>query len=120
MQSEIKKITRIIDEITYVLMKNGSKDIDVKIKRSKDLSTIYIVDYDTKYSNEDIDELNEVLNIQRQYEIEGYYWELVGEDNDGDELFLVGSMIDKAEVKKIGENLYIKMDRSLKYKRCFN
>lgn len=120
MQSEIKKITRIINEMTYVLMKKGSIDLEVKVKKNKDLSTIYIVDYNTKYSDEDICELNEVLNIQRQCEVEGYYWELVGEDNDGDELFIVGSMIDNAEVKKIGDNLYIKMDRSFRHKRCFN
>ena len=120
MQSEIKKLTRIIDEMTYVFMHKGSTDLDIKIKRSKDVSTIYMVDYNTQYSDEDIEDLNKILNIQRQCEIEGYYWELVGEDNDGDELFLVGSMIDNAEVKKIGNNLYIKMDRSFRHKRCFN
>lgn len=44
MQSEIKKITRIINEMTYVLMKKGSIDLEVKVKKNKDLSTIYIVD----------------------------------------------------------------------------
>lgn len=120
MQSEIKKITRIIDEITYLIMKKGSEDMEVRVKRDTDSTTIYIVDYNTKYSEEDIHELNEILNIQRQCEIEGYYWELVGEDNDGDELFLVGSMIDNAEVQKIGNHLYIKMVRSFKHRRCFN
>lgn len=120
MQNEIKKITRIVDEMTYLLMKNGSQDMEVKIKKDKDSTTIYIVDYNTKYSDEDIYELDKVLNIQRQCEIEGYYWELVGEDNDGDELFLVGSMIDSAEVKKMGEHLYIKINRIFKHRRCFN
>lgn len=120
MQSEIKKITRIIDEMTYLLMKKGSVDMEVKVKRDIDSTTIYIVDYNTKYSEEDTYELNEILNIQRQCEIEGYYWELVGEDNDGDELFLVGSMIDNAEVKKIYDHLYIKMIRSFKHRRGFN
>lgn len=120
MRNEIKKITRIIDEMTYVIMKSGSKDMEVKVKREEDFTTIYIFDYNTKYSDEDIYELDKVLNIQRQCEIEGYYWELVGEDNDGDELFLVGSMIDNAEVKKMGEHLYIKMIRSFKHRRCFN
>ena len=114
MQSEIKKITRIINEMTYVLMKKGSIDLEVKVKKNKDLSTIYIVDYNTKYSDEEICELNEVLNIQRQCEVEGYYWELVGEDNDGDELFLVGSMIDKATVNKIDNDLHIVIYRYLK------
>ncbi|MGL5718094.1 MAG: hypothetical protein ACRCX2_34135, partial [Paraclostridium sp.] len=105
MQNETKKITRLIDEVTSVLMKKGSKEIDVKIKRDNDISNIYIVDYNTRYNDEDIEELNYILNIPRQCEMEGFYWELVGDDYDGDELFLVGSMIDYAKVEKVGNNL---------------
>ena len=113
MQSEIKKITRIINEMTYVLMKKGSIDLEVKVKKNKDLSTIYIVDYNTKYSDEEICELNEVLNIQRQCEVEEFYWELMGDDSHEDELFLVGSMVDKATVNKIDKDLHIVMYRCL-------
>ncbi|MGL5330267.1 MAG: hypothetical protein ACRDD7_13430 [Peptostreptococcaceae bacterium] len=117
MQNEVKKITRLIDEVTSVLMKHGSKEIDVKIKRDNDLSIIYIVDYNTTYTDEDISDLNDILNIQRQCEMEGFYWELVGEDNHGDELFLVGTMIDCAKVEKRESNLYIEMSRMCKHRK---
>ncbi len=111
MRDEIRKLNRLIDEISSLLMRRGSQEIDIKIKRSDELSTITIVDYNTTYSNEEVEELSFILNIQRQCEIEGFYWELMGDDNKGDELFLVGSMIDSAEVKKIEDNLHIIMHR---------
>lgn len=111
MRDEIRKLNRLIDEISTILMKRGSKEIDIKIKRDSDISTITIIDYNTTYSNEEIEELRYILNIQRQCEVEGFYWELMGDDDKGDELFLVGSMIDSAEVAKTGDDLHITMNR---------
>ena len=45
MQNEIKKLTKLIDEITSLLMRYGSSDIDVNIKRNEELSTITIIDH---------------------------------------------------------------------------
>ena len=42
MQSEIKKITRIINEMTYVLMKKGSIDLEVKVKKIR-IYLLYIL-----------------------------------------------------------------------------
>lgn len=111
MRDEIRKINRLIDEISSLLMKKGSTEIDIKIKRCDVMCTITIIDYNTTYCIEEIEELSDILNIQRQCEIEGFYWELMGDDDKGDELFLVGSMIDSADVNKIGEDLHIVMKR---------
>ena len=40
MQNEVKKITKLVDEVTSLLMKSGSNDINVHIKRDVDLTTI--------------------------------------------------------------------------------
>ena len=87
MQNEVKKITRLVDEVTSLLMRSGS--------------------------NDEISSLNDVLNIQRQCEVEEFYWELMGDDSHEDELFLVGSMVDKATVNKIDKDLHIVMYRCL-------
>ena len=42
-----------------------------------------------------------------------FYWELMGDDSHEDELFLVGSMVDKATVNKIDKDLHIVMYRCL-------
>ena len=94
-------------------MRNGSTDINVHIKRNSELSTITIIDHNSTYPNDEIPSLNDVLNIQRQCEIEEFYWELMGDDSHEDELFLVGSMVDKATVDKINDDLHIVMYRYL-------
>ena len=109
--NEVKKITKLVDEVTSLLMRSGSNDIDIKIKREENLSTITIIDHTSSYPNEEIASLNDVLNIQRLCEVEEFYWELMGDDSHEDELFLVGSMVDKATVNKIDNDLYIVMYR---------
>ncbi|MFI3210399.1 MAG: hypothetical protein R3Y64_05040 [Peptostreptococcaceae bacterium] len=116
MDSEIKKITRLIDEISTMLLKNGCSDLDIKLKREDDLSIVKIVSFDCIFTDEEISDLRDVLNIQRQCEIEGFYWELMGDDINGDELFLVGSMIDSADVYKKDNNLFIDILRRKKRK----
>ena len=111
MRDEIRKINRLIDEVTSLFMKRGSKEIDVKIRREDKNTVISIIDYNTSYCDSEIEELSSVLNIQRQCEVEGFYWELMGDDSKGDELFLVGSMIDSATVKKVNNDLHITMCR---------
>ena len=113
MQNEVKKITRLVDEVTSLLMRSGSNDINVHIKRDSELSTITIIDYNSAYPDDEISSLNDVLNIQRQCEVEEFYWELMGDDSHEDELFLVGSMVDKATVNKIDKDLHIVMYRCL-------
>ena len=106
-RNEVKKITKLVDEVTSLLMKSGSNDINVHIKRDVDLTTITIIDHNTSYPDDEIASLDDVLNIQRQSEVEEFYWELMGDDLHGDELFLVGSMVDRATVKKIDNDLHV-------------
>ena len=89
MQNEVKKITRLVDEVTSLLMRSGSNDINVRIKRDSELSTITIIDYNSAYPDDEISSLNDVLNIQRQCEV------------------------DKATVNKIDKDLHIVMYRCL-------
>ena len=62
MQNEVKKITRLVDEVTSLLMRSGSNDINVRIKRDSELSTITIIDYNSAYPDDEISSLNDVLN----------------------------------------------------------
>ena len=114
MHNEIQKTTKIIDEFTSLLIKEGAKEIDIKIKRDDQYTTIFITDYNTCMPTEEIDTLREFLNIQRQSEIEEYYWGLMGETSNEDEMFLVGSMLDSATLELRDGNLYIKLTRKLK------
>lgn len=98
MQHEVKKITQIVNEIVSLLMLNGSDAIEVKINRSQDQVRIQIFQHDSTFTQEKVDQFQSELNIQRQHEIEGYYWQLVGDNECDEELCLVGAMIDTAKV----------------------
>ena len=114
MHNEVQKTSKIIDEITSLLLQRGTTEIDVKLKKDDYCTTIFITDYNTSFNLEEIDTLSEFLNIQRQSEIEEYYWGLMGETSDEDELFLIGSMLDSAILEIKDGNLYIKLIRKLK------
>ena len=72
MQNEVKKLTKLVDEVTSLLMRSGSNDINVHIKRDDNLSTITIIDYNSSYPAEEIASLNDVLNIQRNVKLKNF------------------------------------------------
>lgn len=111
MRHEIKKISRIVDELTTLFLKEDTNEVDFSIKRLPDHTVIKIIDYGTHFSDEYIDQLRELFNSQRQCEVEEYYWQLCGEVDNDDELTLIGCMIDKATVEKRDGDLYLELIR---------
>lgn len=111
MKHIVKKITKIADEIMTFLLINDSDELDFKIKKDNNRYIVNIISYNTKFSDEEVLELNEILNVQRQHEVEAYYWQLAGELDFDSEFLLIGSMIDKAKVFKENNNLYIEFFR---------
>ncbi|BCJ94667.1 hypothetical protein acsn021_22360 [Anaerocolumna cellulosilytica] len=107
MQHEEKKLTLIINELLTLLLLNGAEEIDVNIKRKGDASEITMIHRQCKYDAKFIEKMKYNLNTQRQSEVEGYYWQLVGEDDSSNELHLVGAMIDTAEVDMKQNDLHI-------------
>jgi len=114
MRHETKKISRIVDEIMTLLLKEDTNEVDFKIKREKNKTTINIIDYGTHFDNDCIEQFRRTLNAQRQWEVEEYYWQLAGENDCDEELILVGAMIDEAKVEKKDGNLYIELVRYCK------
>ncbi len=111
MRHEIKKVCRIVDELTTLLLSKDTNEVDFKIVTQPDRSIINIVDYNTRFEDAYIDHLRLTLNRQRQTEIEEYYWQLTGETDSDDEITLVGAMIDTATIEKRDGNLYIQLIR---------
>lgn len=111
MRHEIKKICKIVDELTTMFLKEDTNEVDFKIIKSPEQTIIRIVDHDTRYTDDQIEHLRKTLNNQRQLEVEEYYWQLAGENDDEDELTLVSAMIDTATVTKQDGNLTIELIR---------
>lgn len=111
MRHEIKKICKIVDELTTLLLKEDTNEVDFKIKRLPEETRIYITDYNTKYDQAAVDDLMQCLNVQRQHEVEEYYWQLVGECDCDSELTVIGAMIDQAIIELKDGNLYMTLIR---------
>lgn len=111
MRHEIKKICKIVDELTTLLLRDDTNEVDFKIKKTPGQTTIIITDYDTKYTEAEIKEFEECFNVQRQHEYEEYFWQLVGECDCDAELTIIGAMVDEAIVEMRGKNLYMELVR---------
>lgn len=116
MQHEVKKVTLIMNELMNLMLRNGADNIDINIKRHGDISEVTLIQRQCKYPEDMVESIRYDLNTQRQCEMEGYYWQLVGDDEPSEELHLVGAMIDEAVVEMRNNDLYIHITRS--EKRC--
>jgi hypothetical protein len=111
MQHEAKKISMIVDELVTLLLNSSQGRIDTAIIREENLTRICITQSPVSYSEDFIIRLQCDLNTNRQHEIEGYYWQLIGDDDDGDEVALVGAMVDEAIVTYEDKELKIDLVR---------
>jgi hypothetical protein len=111
MRHEMKKIGRIVDELTTLFLNEDTNEIDLKILTNQTETIITLKDYQTRFKLDEIKRLEDMLNQQRQREIEEYYWQLAGETDEGDELVLVSAMIDEAKLELIDGNLFMTLIR---------
>ncbi|MDF2538512.1 MAG: hypothetical protein K0S76_1533 [Herbinix sp.] len=111
MQHESKKIAMIVNELLTMLLLKGAGKIEVKINRQKHNTEIVMKQQQCDYDEMFIQNLRYNLNTQRQTEVEEYFWQLVGDDDNEDELPLVGTMVDEAVVELVDGDLYITVNR---------
>lgn len=114
MKKELKKITLIIDEIVALLLLHGASDINIQIDKTESYTKIKFVQKDFAFDQDFVDRLRFDLAHQRENEVEGYYWQLVGKDDLSDEVYLVGAMIDESQVKVEENHLTIEIKRIIK------
>ena len=95
MQESLKSI-KLISELTGFILKAGGKEVDINFKDEENKIKIMVKSKIKNLQDEDLEALK-ALNTERQSEVEDYYWELAGENDNYQELTLVGMIIDKAE-----------------------
>lgn len=112
MKHNFEKNLRIVNELMTYLHKLGSKDIHVTLQREE--STTYFIVWGkiNNIANDELESLKNILNTQRQHEVEEYYWHLGGECEADPELSLVGMMIDKADISYEDNTLTFKIYRN--------
>ncbi|QGU96597.1 hypothetical protein GOM49_17225 [Clostridium bovifaecis] len=111
MRHEVKKVSKIVDELIEFCFLHSTEKVNVTVENKKDRFEIIAHSDNVNCSDEKVERLKELLSVQRQNEIEEYYWQLAGEDEHNGEFSLVGMMVDEAEVKFTCPSLTIKLVR---------
>lgn len=104
MNNEKLKRNAIINEIVTFLLHQNAKNICFNIDDSIKKVDIEITCDEAEINDEIISKLKELLNVSKTVEIEEYYWQLVGDITNRDDLYLVGNMIDKADIRLEEDN----------------
>ncbi len=106
MSFRLEKTMRILDELVGFCCRRGGNDITINYNTETPKMTILTISSkNTNVTDEEIVMLDKVLNQHRQHEMEEMYWLISGDDSFGDELSLVGVMID--ECKVVYENKHL-------------
>lgn len=111
MKFEILKISKIVEEIIDFFFSQMTKKVNISIEEIEDSYIIEIQSDQIICSENKLKKFNELLHVQRQREMEEYYWQLAGNDLEGEEYNLVGMMVDEATVEYSKPVLKIKLVR---------
>lgn len=111
MPTEKNKAAKILSELVDYFFRNKIYKINMSLEYSKSGTVIHI-DGPCTQKPGDYNDIFEVFNEERRPELEEYYYSLLGGDFKRDELNLLGSMIDKAEMSYENNHLSITVYRN--------
>lgn len=98
MKFKLEKNLRIVSELITYFHKLGTDDVHIDMGNDDNQSYFYISGEVLNLPQSELENLNTLLNTQRQHEIEQYYWHLGGESELDCELTLVGMMVDNVDI----------------------
>lgn len=111
MKLKLQKNMRIMTDLMGYCYHLGGTHFNVDLSIEA-LSTHVTVTTEVEdLPGETVARMTEVLNVPRQPDMEQNYWNLSGDEEVGDELLLVGVMVDDASVAYDGETLTILLER---------
>lgn len=73
--------------------------MNIVIEEKDDSYIIIAESNQVECSDEKIEQIKDLLSVQRQSEMDEYYWQLAGEDIKGGEFNLVGMMVDEVNIE---------------------
>lgn len=112
MKHEFAKCLGLVSATMCYCHSHGADDFDINIKHLDSKTTAISISCEIKnFKEEEIGLIRKKLDTIRQHEVEEELWGLACESEYGDELMLVGSMTDCAEVSYKSDILNIKLKR---------
>ncbi|MGO1368975.1 MAG: hypothetical protein ACTHVE_10915 [Senegalia sp. (in: firmicutes)] len=112
MKHDIKKVSKIIDEMSTFCLTHGANTMNMIVENKKNFFKLTF-DIDCMDNNDKkVKLLKRLLSVPRQFEMEEFYWELTGESDHDTELSMVGMMVDEVEFIQKDESLRIILYRN--------
>ncbi len=93
---KVKRISKIVDEITSFYLENGSENLEIKIEKNDKEYTIYVCGK-TDLTEKEVNEIKKSMNIHHDLEY-SEFWELMGEGESTEELILVARICDSVYI----------------------
>lgn len=110
MVNETKKIGKIIDELVTYFLYRGHEKVTIDIKKEHEATSIKISML--MLPTDDIVEIRHQLEQKRDYAMEEYGWELMGECETTSELMLVGLCMNQVIIEEKDGQLVIELIRN--------
>lgn len=98
MKFKTEKNLRIMNELVAFFYSSGCTDIHIDLSINNNISSFLLIGNVSNLKDKDFEALKQSLCVPRQHEIEEYYWNLMGENETGSQISLVGMMIDKCNI----------------------
>lgn len=108
---EIKKISRIIDELLTHFLSRYQSRAEIAVEESDTEYVIVFTMADIEIESEDYVKLVNDVSVARNPELENYYWPLAGESDSESELTLVSMMSDSIDVTYEDNCLELRLTR---------
>jgi len=115
MENEKKKAKKMCAEIISYFIEHRIYHMSVDINFTEELLSITVSGHSPVMPT-DLDQLNVVLNEGRQPEMDEYYDCLLGSDSNNQGYFLLGAMVDHADIIYEGDMLHITLERKRSFK----
>ncbi len=112
MSFKLEKSMRIIDELAGFCCRRGCNDIKISYNTEDVTKTVITISAkNTTITDAEMETLKSQLSQHRQREMEECYWQITGDDSFGDELSLIGVMVDDCEIDYVDKVLNITVYR---------
>jgi hypothetical protein len=111
MKTRCMKSIKIANEIMSILThsKAGHLTSDIRFKREVTLFSFSVTP--SPFSEKELADFLEILNLPRQSEMEEYYWSLLGESKSDDNLNVLARMVDDATANVEDRTLHLHITR---------
>ena len=99
MKQRCRKNLKISNVIMSMLTHELAHILKREIKFSRNTTYFHFTVAPNRLTEQELKDLLEILNLPRQIEMEEYYWSLLGESKNDDNLMVVARMVDEVSAK---------------------